>query len=650
MGERGGLRYATRMKHLALFAVLVSTLGVACAVTPEPAPAGDAERLYADVAWLADDAREGRRAGTQGGLDSAFWIAQRMQEIGLEPAGEAADGDGGWFQDFEVGLEPRAGGGSFVETTAGQKLIPRIDEAADVLSPLFCSSSGEAEGPLVYCGYGIVDESRGWDDFAGLPVDGAIVLICRGVPGGDKPTGQPASRPASRPTTDDPDDTAIVGDAESWGGSATVFMKVMNAKRRGAAGVILMPDLQHMEQEFLSFGKGGSARAGIPCLALNWFKPPAGGNSGFSPPRLWQLAEKPKGHAELVRANRPEMFEDGQPVLRIFADVQREKGPARNVLGLLRGNGTSDETVVIGAHYDHLGHGGSGSLASDGTREVHNGADDNASGTAAALEIARVLKETGPHDRDVLIALWSGEELGLLGSEHWGQNPTVPLERVTCNLNLDMVGRAGDGKLTVLGAGTSPAFVRWLAAAERGTGLELMVNASGQGVGGSDHQTFLKRQIPALHLFSGLHADYHRPTDDIDGFEAEGTARVVQLSVGLVERMLAADEIAYVEPAPDENERKIESGFRAWFGSIPEYGFEGPGVLFGGISSGSPAEKAGLLPGDVLLGLGDVEIETIYDFTYALQTYKAGDVVTARFRRDGELDELQLTLATRGVR
>jgi hypothetical protein len=226
----------------------------------------------------------------------------------------------------------------------------------------------------------------------------------------------------------------------------------------------------------------------------------------------------------------------------------------------------------------------------------------------------------------------------------------VPLADVAANLNLDMVGRADGGKLSVLGAGTAQAFAGWLAEAGRAAGLELAVSASGQGIGGSDHQTFLKREIPALHLFSGLHADYHRPSDDVERFEAGGTARVVALSVALVERMLAAPEIAYVEPPADAARPEIQSGFRAWFGSIPEYGFEGKGVLFGGISPGSPAEKAGLLPGDVLLGLGDIAIENIYDFTYALQVHKAGDVVLARYLRDGVEESVRVTLSSRGVR
>jgi C-terminal processing protease CtpA/Prc len=253
----------------------------------------------------------------------------------------------------------------------------------------------------------------------------------------------------------------------------------------------------------------------------------------------------------------------------------------------------------------------------------------------------------------VLVALWSGEELGLLGSEHWAEHPTVPFERVVAKINLDMVGRAGNGKLQVLGAGSAAEFAPWLAAAGAAARLELAVNASASALAGSsDHATFAKRKKPVLHLFSGLHTDYHKPSDDVERFEVEGAARVADLAHELVLRAASAPTLAFVEPppAPEGEERRMRGGFNAWFGSVPNYAFEGPGVKIDGTSPGSPAERAGFLAGDVLLAIGEVELESVYALTYALQFYKPGDVVLVRYARDGVSDETRVTLSSRGLR
>ena len=594
--------------------------GVASSPRLEPAAAG---RLLADVAWLADDAREGRRAGTAAARAAGEWIAARFAELGLEPAGED-----GYLQAFEVPLPVVDGGGSRV-AAGGIEL-----RAGDGLAPLFCSDGGAAEGPLVWRRYGIVDAERGLDDYASGPVDGKVVLLVRGAPraagAGDGDGGAGGDREAG-------DDTALVQRGTGWGNSTTLFTKVMNAKRRGAVAVLVA---EHPSSDAgpMAFDTTRSAQAGIPALHLS-----AAAARRLVPDYDARVAGAEDPTSVLLFANRPAVASVG-----VAADVRRERGTATNVLARLPGRDPS-RTVVVGAHYDHLGHGGEGSLAPDGQGEVHNGADDNASGTAVVLELARLLAaaEESPAG-DVVFALWSGEELGLLGSESWARRPTVPLERVAANLNLDMVGRAGDGVLTVLGAGTAAPLADWIDAAGGTAGLELRVNRSGQGVGGSDHQTFLKRAIPAVHLFSGIHADYHRPSDDVERFEADGAARVTELARALV-ASLQSEPLEFVEVTHEEGEaQRVRGGFSVWFGSVPEYAYEGEGLLLAGTSAGSPAEKAGLLKDDVILRVGEVEVETIYDFMHALQIYKPGDVVRTRYRRDGVEEEVRVTLATRG--
>ncbi len=625
------------MRTVPLLAVLLAT---ACHTSNTVvAPDGDvaasfqadvAARLRADVAWLADDAREGRRAGTQQGLEAGRWIAERLRAVGLEPAGEK----GTYEQEFRVPLEPRAGGGSWLKFHDG----PRLAESDTKLAPLFCAERGEVSGMPDWCGYGIELPEQGWNDFVGRDLTGRIAFVVRGTPRSPPPAPK-ATEEAPKESTQNPHGgTQPVAAGDPFASAGLVFMKVMNAKRKGAVGVVLVQHPSDAGKPVLAFHEGGSGRAGIPCLSLSWNDARA------------MFGERIDGWARDLES-RPSQDEGvlGPPVA-MSADVVRGQGSATNVLGRVRGKDRS-RTVVLGAHYDHLGWGGTGSLA-PGQRAVHNGADDNASGTAALIEVGRQLAAGPPPPCDVIVALWSGEELGLLGSEWWIEHPTVPLDQVVGNVNLDMVGRADSNKIQVLGAGSSAEFAGWLAEAGPSAGMDLEVSASSSAMAGSsDHATFAKRKKPVLHLFSGLHGDYHKPTDDVERFEAEGAAQVVELTLDLTRRMAGAGAIAFVEPpAAEPGQQRARSGFGTWFGSMPNYAFAGPGVKIDGTSAGSPAERAGFLAGDVLLELGEVEIATIDDFMYALQHYKPGDVVLVGFERDGQREETRVTLSSRGVR
>jgi aminopeptidase YwaD len=418
----------------------------------------------------------------------------------------------------------------------------------------------------------------------------------------------------------------------------------MTAKRLGARAVILAQHPRDLGSPLLAFDPSQGARSGLAVVTVGA-----------------TLAEEllPGFTAAVLRVDRDTSAEAAEqhPLtsqgprldaeLVVLGDVVREKGNATNVLARLPGGG--GPVVVVGAHYDHLGRGGPGSLDPNGVGLIHNGADDNASGTAVVLELARLLSAGPRPEGDVLFALWSGEEMGLLGSAHWCAAPTVPLTDVSANLNLDMVGRAGNGRCEVLGAGTSPAFAEWMSAAGESSGLELQVSLSGQGLGGSDHQSFLNHQVPALHLFTGLHSDYHKPTDDTERFEADGAARVTSLALDLVGRMQAEAELAYVAPKVDENAapERNRGGMRVRFGSVPVYSYDGEGMLISGTSPNSPAERAGLLAGDVILRIGDIDVDSVRAFAYALKVYKPGDVVKTIYRRDGVEESVLVTLESR---
>ena len=592
--------------------LLALPLAVACnsagtASEPGAVDAATVERLRADVTWLADDAREGRRSGTDGERASATWIAERMIELGLEPAGEE-----GYFQRFPVPMTPSIGSpavlGKRIPAPGGEGREMLVQQE-DACEPLFCAVSGEVRGPLVFRGYGIVDEERDWNDYASGAVDGAIVLLVRGTP------------PAEE---------------GSWGYGASVLHKVMTAKRHGAAAVLIVQSAAD-DSEPLSFSTGREANSGLPCLSVS------AGAAGW----LWGSdASEPSGaDAQVIESLiAAGVSAEGPADVVLGVDVRRDPGTATNVLGVLRGRGEAP-TVVVGAHYDHLGRGGSGSLAPDAVGQIHNGADDNASGTAAVLEVARQLTAQGPPAGDVIFALWSGEELGLIGSKHWCESPTVPLESVSMNLNMDMVGRGESNTFEVMGVGSSPPFGDWIIYVLENAGLDADLRISGFGIGGSDHQSFLAVGVPALHLFTGLHDDYHRPTDDVERFEAEGAARIVGLSVEIVHRSQASGELAFVAPPEDPNERGGgRRGFDVRFGSRPADYSEVGGLTLSGVSPGSPAERAGIMGGDTLLEVGGVTIDGIQDFVYVLRTHKPGDVVKTVFRRDGEEHEVLVTL------
>lgn len=595
--------------------------GTAPAASLYAAP--EAARLESDVAWLADDAREGRRAASQGERASAEYIAERFQQLGLQPAGE-----GGFFQRFEVALPSRDAGGSRIAFRS--PISEEWSEWREGVAAVFCSSGEEVVArDLYFAGYGIQDEERGWLDYGEVaegerPLEGAAVLIVRGAPQTDPPR--------------------LPEDATGWGQGTGIFHKVMTAKRLGASAVILAQHPRAAGEALLAFDPSQGARSGLAVVTVG-----ATLAEQLLPGYVSSVLAIDRDTSVEERAQHP-LTSSGPRAsgeLRVLGDVVREKGLATNVLARVSGRG--GPLVVVGAHYDHLGRGGPGSLDPTGAGQIHNGADDNASGTAVVLELARVLAAGPPPRGDVVFALWSGEEMGLLGSAHWCDAPTVPLAEVSANLNLDMVGKAGNGRCEVLGAGTSPAFASWMAEVGAASGLELQVSLSGQGLGGSDHQSFLNHEVPALHLFTGLHADYHKPTDDLEGFEAEGAARVTRLALELVERMQAEAELAYVAPKVDENAApdRNRGGMRVRFGSIPVYSYDGEGMLISGTSPNSPAERAGLLAGDVILRIGDIEVDSVRAFAYALKVYKPGDVVKTIYVREGVEESVLVTLESR---
>lgn len=351
--------------------------------------------------------------------------------------------------------------------------------------------------------------------------------------------------------------------------------------------------------------------------------------------------------------------------VRIMTHIEPLNGTARNVVAVLPGSGGEDAGfVVVGAHFDHLGHGGGGSLAPDAAGQIHNGADDNASGTAAIIEVARELFEGPQLNRTVVFLAFTGEERGLWGSGHWANQSTVPLERIEAMLNLDMVGRLGDGKLTVFGVGTAPEWDGILESSvsevnrTRGSGLEIATAPDGYGP--SDHSSFYGKDIPVLHFFSNTHVDYHRPSDDWEKIDREGLATVTALVAETTRRLagsgqLAASDLTLIKgagapsAAPGGSEEGSTSrGYGPYLGTVPDMTpGDVEGVRLTGVREGSPAEKGGLQSGDVIVEFAGQAVTDLYTYTYALRDHKPGDEVEIVVVRGSERVALSVVLGRR---
>lgn len=324
----------------------------------------------------------------------------------------------------------------------------------------------------------------------------------------------------------------------------------------------------------------------------------------------------------------------------------------RNVIGVLRGRSPArrGEVVVVGAHYDHLGLGGFGALDDpDSTGKVHNGADDNASGTTALLEVARRLAGRGRLDRTVLFIAFSGEELGDLGSGHYVAHPTVPIDSIYTMLNMDMVGRLRNAKLIVSGAATTREFPALLDSLNRtgGTSPRFDLRASGDGWGPSDHASFYAAKRPVLHFFTDLHGDYHRTTDDWDRINIVGLEEVADFVAATATALANRPEgLTFVDTPPPQTSVG-GAGYGAYLGTIPDMSESPGGVRITGTRAGSPAEQGGLTAGDIITAIGAKTVANLYDMTDALRSHQPGDTVVIVVKRDTALVRLTVVLGKR---
>jgi hypothetical protein len=607
---------------------VVLLAAAACASARGGAPrAREAERRIradaaaADVAWLAAPEREGRGVGSAGGAAAAAWVAERMRALGLAPAGTD-----GYLQPLLAPVRATlAGENRLAVSASGRGAAGPALDAGDGWQPFTFSDSGAAEGELVWAGYGITAPALGWDDYAGLEVKGKIVVVAAHIPREDDPAS-PFRDPRHFQYGE-------------W------RYKAMNARDHGAAAVIGVRDAWHHDgaDELPPWRGQVSSRAGIVAAQAT-----LGALDRASPGLAAELRALAGATAEHRRPHSGPLARTA----RLAAGVEQEQARTANVVGLWPGRERRDECVVVGAHLDHLGHGGESSLAPAQQGAVHPGADDNASGVAALLAIADALVAAGPQPRSVLLVAFAAEELGLLGSSHLVREPPAacPVEKMQLMVNLDMVGRPRDGKLYLDGTGTAKGLRERVAAAARAdpaTPLEVSWGA-GDGYGPSDHTSFHARGVPVLFFFTGAHGDYHRPTDTADKVDPQGLAEVARLAYRSAVDAARGPRLEVVRAVAPPPERGGDRGYGAYLGTIPDFTERRePGVLVSAVRPGSPAERAGLAAGDVLTALGATRLVSLKDLGYALRAHRPGDEVEVAYRRGEEERTAKLRLEER---
>ena len=575
----------------------------------------DSARLLRIVRELADPRLEGRGVGTAGLEQAADLVEQEMRALGLAPGGD----DGTWDQRFEVTT------GAEVGRPTAIAMEGRRHEAGAAFQPLGFSANGTLTAPVVFAGYGITAAEYDYDDYAGLEVRDKIVLALTNEP------GELDSTSSFEGTVNTP--------------HAAWRTKAIAAREHGALGLLLVNGPRWHSGEPVRRPRSDGQGYMTSGLLAGWLADSLG-------EALMRRAGTSLLEAQLAidSLTRPRGFAIPDSVT-LTITLSRTRARIRNVVGRLAGRDSS-RVLVVGAHYDHLGYGGENSL-DPGERVPHLGADDNASGTAALLGVAKLLADRARSgwrsQHDVFFAAFTGEEMGVVGSSHFVDVPPRPLSGIEAMLNLDMVGRLRDDKLVVMGAGTAEEFPALLANANRARRDTFDLRTSGDGYGPSDHSSFYRRQIPVLMLFTGAHADYHKPSDTWDKINAAGLWRVTNFAAALVESLDARPRPRYVRAKADSGAGRPAggAGYGAYLGTIPDFTQTEGGVLFAGVREGSPAEKAGLGEGDVLVKFDDIRIDNLYDYTYALRSRKPGQAVRLTIRRKGNLMELPATLGRR---
>jgi hypothetical protein len=672
-----------------LNAALVLSLALSTAVlAQQPTAAPSVDRLKEIVTYLASDPLEGRRTGSSGADEAARYIAKEFNRLGLQtrsfappPRGARAETYSRYFQLFPYVSKVELGESNqfFVNPGRADDMMQfRVGE--DWMPLGFSTNLSIRNSEVVFAGYGISSTELKYDDYAVSNAKDRVAVIFAGTPDGDNPHGQFAQ-------------------------AGQIRFKVAAARAAGAKALLIVANEEKLKDDRLAqLSYDNSGEAGIPVIVLSrklarrliWIPNPeltlAELEKLAADARLVTSAEaKPTQSPDPTLLRRgeytfsPRLFREASGHLRVdfTTNVNRVESPSSNVVGILPGSDPKlkDEAIVIGAHYDHLGLGGEGSLASR-EGDIHHGADDNASGTAGVLELARIFSSQNPKPRRTIIFIaFSGEEEGLIGSSYYVNHPVMPLANTVAMINMDMIGRLKDRKLIVGGVGTAQEWRSMIDAgnmvesasvslnapgvgsadvALKAPALPIVVGANGRpivtvdpakqflltlnedGYGPSDHSSFYSKQVPVLFFWTGTHEDYHKPSDTSDKINYQGEARIVSFVANVVRDIDRSDKRPTYAVAKSDSQGR-STGFRVYLGTIPNYADANDGLKLDGVRDDSPAAKAGLKPGDRIVKLAGHDVKNVYDYTYALGEMKAGQEYEVELFRDGQRLTLKIT-------
>jgi Tol biopolymer transport system component len=568
--------------------------------------------IETDIRTLAAPKMEGRGLGTKGIGLAADYIEGRLKALGLKPGFGTS-----YRQPFPVKMGVSLGSKNKLEGVADGDW-----------TPLGFSSAGSFAGPIAFVGYGIDATPIGYNDFDGIDLKGKVALVLRYEPQEKDDNSKFDGRKPSR-----------------W---SAMRYKVLKARERGAVAVIFTTGpVQDEGKDKVPplVNDGPESPAGIPVIqvktsvAQRWLK-----DAGIDLAQFQKDVDtdlKPRSRALDAR-------------VRGTADVKPQFDHGENLVGVLPGRGAlKEQIVVLGAHYDHLGYGGEGSMKPN-VRAIHPGADDNASGDAGVLSAAELLRDSlanATDRRTIYFALFSGEERGLAGSGYFANHPPVPMDHIVAMVNLDMIGALREDKITAFGTDSAAEWKALVDAA--GAGSNLKITETGDGYGPSDQTSFYAAKVPVLHFFTGAHERYHTPEDVADPINFAGEARIVKVIAGVM-APLARGEVtpAYARASSAPAMQGDSRGYGAYLGTVPDFSAMGgtkDGVLLSDVRVGGPADKAGIKGGDRIVDIGGTRIDNLYDMTYALQDHKPGDTIDVIVIRKGERTTLRATLGTRGA-
>jgi Zn-dependent M28 family amino/carboxypeptidase len=646
-----------RRQLLIIFWSLVLLAGAFAQQSSTSGPKVD--RLQQIIGYLASDALEGRRTGTQGANDAAHYIAGEFSLLGLRPGLQMArpartrgENRAQFLQPFPFVSQVELGKNNKAFLNADDRSLEfRVGE--DWIPLGFSSNAQIEDAEVAFVGYGISASELKYEDYD-PGVRNRIAIAFSGTPDGDNPHGQFAR-------------------------AGEIRFKAAAARSAGARALLIIstePKLK--EDRFFRLSYDNAGEAGIPVVIisremaakilenehskLSDYENFADARTAM-PTGPVNSDDTTLGNAVRRAAILRLPFKNKK--LSISADIVRRETPSFNVVGILPGSDPKlkSETIVIGAHYDHLGRGGEGSLApSEG--EIHHGADDNASGVAGLIELARLLSTQNPKPRRTIIFIaFSGEEEGLIGSSYYVSHPVVPLANTVAMINMDMIGRLKDQKLIVGGVGTAQEWRDEIKDAQEfisaprglpprvgnhivGRGEDLTspfaLTLNEDGYGPSDHSSFYAKQVPVLFFWTGNHDDYHKPSDTADKINYAGEARIVSLVERIVRDIDKNDKRpTYTVAKSDSQGRSL--GFRVYLGTIPNYADSNDGLKLDGVRDDSPASKAGLKAGDKIVKMAGREVKNVYDYTYALGEMKAGQEYEVELIREGQRLKFKIT-------